>query len=77
MTHNRRSKGVFGQKVMFTPTMPLRSNKENFLLNSENKQNFIDLLCATFKANGIDCLNVPADADVMIAKKELSMQGKQ
>ena len=27
MTHNPRSKGVFGQKVMFTPTMPLRSKK--------------------------------------------------
>ena len=37
--------------------------------NSDNKQNFIDLLCETFKANGIDCVNVPADADVMIAKK--------
>jgi len=69
MTHNRRSKGVFGQKVMFTPTMPLRSKKENFLSNSDNKQNFIDLLCETFKANGIDCVNAPADADVMIAKK--------
>ncbi|XP_076042102.1 uncharacterized protein LOC143026001 [Oratosquilla oratoria] len=34
MTHNRRSKGVFGQKT-----------------------------------NGIDCVNAPADADVMIAKK--------
>ena len=34
MTHNRRSKGVFGQKVMFTPTMPLQSKKENFLSNS-------------------------------------------
>jgi len=50
MTQNRRSKGVFGQKVMFTPTMPLRSKKENFLSNSDNKQNFIDLLCETFKA---------------------------
>ena len=39
MTHNRRSKGVFGQNVMFTPTMPLRSKKENFLSNSDNKQN--------------------------------------
>ena len=49
--------------------MPLRSKKENFLSNSDNKQNFIDLLCETFKANGIDCVNAPADADVMIAKK--------
>jgi len=36
------SKGVFGQKVMFTPTMPLQSKKDNFLLNSDNKQNCID-----------------------------------
>ena len=49
--------------------MPIRSKKENFLSNSDNKQNFIDLLCETFKANGIDCVNAPADADVMIAKK--------
>ncbi|KAK4313252.1 hypothetical protein Pmani_015368 [Petrolisthes manimaculis] len=69
MTHNRRSKGVFGPKVMFTSTMPLRSKKETYLSNSDNKQNFIDLLCETFKANGIDCVNASADADVMIAKK--------
>ena len=59
MRRNRPSKGVFGEKVMFTPTMPLRSKK----------QNVIDLLCETFKANGIDCVNAPADADVMVAKK--------
>ena len=72
MTHNPRSKGVFGQKVMFTPTMPLRSKKENFLSNSDNKQ------CETFKANGIDCVNAPADADVRcrLRRRELSMQGK-
>jgi len=69
MTRNRRSKGVFDQKVMFTPTMLLRSKKENFLSNSDNKQNVIDLLCETFKANGIDCVNAPTDADVMVAKK--------
>ena len=69
MTHTRRSKGVFGQKVMFTSTMPLRSKKENFLSNSHNKQNFINLLCETFEANGINCFNAPADADVMIAQK--------
>jgi len=69
MRRNRRSKGVFGQKVMFTPTMPLWSKKENFFSNSDNKQNVIDLLCETFKANGIDCVNALADADVMVAKK--------
>ena len=26
-------------------------------------------MCEKFKANGIDCVNAPADADVMIAKK--------
>jgi len=46
---------------MFTPTMPLQSKKENFLSNSDNKQ--------TFKANGIYCVNAPADADVMVTKK--------
>lgn len=35
---------------------------------SDSEQNFIDLLCETFKANGIT-VNAPADADVMIAKK--------
>jgi len=69
MTQNRRSKRVIGQKVMFTPTMPLLSKKENNLSNSDNKQNFIDLLCETFKTNRIDCVNAPADADVMVAKK--------
>lgn len=69
MTNNRRSNGVFGPKVMFTPTKTLRSKKKNFLSNSDNKQNFIDLLCKTFKAIGIDCVDAPADADVMIAKK--------
>jgi len=69
MTRNRRSKGVFGQKVMFTLTMPFRSKKEKLLSNSDNKQNVIDLLCETFKANGIDCVNAPADADIMVTKK--------
>ena len=76
MTRNRRSKGVFGKKVMFTPTMPLRSKKENFLSNSDNKQNVNDLLCEIFKANGIDCVNAPADADVMVAKKGIEHAGE-
>jgi len=63
--HGILCKGFHGRRV----THLIQSKKENLLSNSDNKQNVIDLLCETFKANGIDCVNAPADADVMVAKK--------
>ncbi len=43
-THLRRAKGFIGPRVSFVESMPLKSKKEHFLANSENKQQFIDLL---------------------------------
>lgn len=42
----------------------------------DNEQYFIILLCEAFKANRIDCVNVLADANVIIPMKELKMPGK-
>ena len=77
MTHRKRSKGAVGQKVMFTSNMPLKSKKENFLANADNKQNFINFLSERLQANGVNCIKAPGDADVMIAKRTLNMLRKE
>ncbi|KAG1712197.1 hypothetical protein GQR58_002384 [Nymphon striatum] len=43
-THKKRSKTLIGQRVNFTASMLLKSRKEQFLANLENKLDFINLL---------------------------------
>ncbi|KAG1689105.1 hypothetical protein GQR58_007844 [Nymphon striatum] len=54
-THLRRSKGAVGPKVLFSSNMSLKSKKENFLANTDNKQAFIDLLCDKLQETRQDC----------------------
>ena len=49
MTHLRRAKGVNGSAVYFTADMVLRSTKQQFLANTENKQRFISALGASLE----------------------------
>ena len=46
MTHFRRSKGVSGVLVSFTANMRKNMKKKDFLNNSQNKENFIQMLSA-------------------------------
>ena len=66
-THLRRSKGAVGPKVLFSSNMSLKSKKENFLANTDNKQAFIDLLCDKLQEKNIRILNADGDADVLVA----------
>ena len=44
IAHLCRTKGLVGPKVNFVGSMPLKTKKEHFLSNCENKQRFIDML---------------------------------
>ncbi|KAG1685236.1 hypothetical protein GQR58_009169 [Nymphon striatum] len=66
ITHQRRSNGAVGQKVLFTGNMTLRTKKEIFLSNPENKQNFIEyVLCTKLKDNNVRTLKASDDADLL------------
>ena len=65
MTHLRRSKGVNGNAVHFTPNMVLRSTKEQFLANAENKQRFIFALGVSLEKI-CTVIHAKADADLQI-----------
>ena len=41
MTHQRRAKGRIGPTVTFTEDMAITVQKEQFLANSSNRQNFV------------------------------------
>ncbi|KAK7088764.1 hypothetical protein V1264_022644 [Littorina saxatilis] len=65
MTHLRRTKGRRGAAVHFSPDMVLRSTKEQFLANAENKQRFICALGTALEKN-CTVIHAKADADVQI-----------
>ena len=65
MTHLRRAKGVNGSAVHFTADMVLRSTKQQFLANAENKQRFISALGSSLAATCI-VIHAQADADLQI-----------
>lgn len=65
-TYSRRSKGMIGPIVHFTPTMPLKLKKEIFLSNKTNKQTFINFLSEVMREKGIDTIHAEGDADLLI-----------
>ncbi|CAC5413385.1 unnamed protein product [Mytilus coruscus] len=67
-THQRRTKGIVGTKVLFKEDTPFKSKKEQFLGNVENKQNFITLLAERFKSQNIISHHAESDADVLIVQ---------
>ncbi|KAL5022362.1 hypothetical protein ScPMuIL_001517 [Solemya velum] len=68
MTHLKRAEGKAGPRVLFAPSMPLKSKKEQFLANIENKQQFINLLSEKMNEKGIRTVSAEGDADVLIAE---------
>lgn len=68
MTHRRRSHGMVGPNVLFRASMSLKSKKEHFLANTENKQNFIHFLCKRLEASNIETSKADGDADTLIAQ---------
>lgn len=64
ITHMRRSKGIVSNTVTFTKYMPLRVQKETFLVNKRNKHRFVTLLKDTFNANEIEVIQGEDDADL-------------
>ena len=66
--HLRRTKGITGAKVYFNENTPFKTKKEQFLSNSENKQELIFMLSRFLEANGCKTVHAPSDADVLIVK---------
>lgn len=64
ITHMRRSKGIVSNTVTFTKDMPLRVQKETFLVNKRNTHRFVTLLKDTFNANEIEVIQGEDDADL-------------
>ena len=61
--HLRRTKGLIAPKVNFVGSMPLKTKKEHFLSNCENKQRFIDILSSKLQEHGAE-----SDADLLIVQ---------
>ena len=63
--HQRR-KGCEGREVTFNLSMKLQLEKDDFLSNKENKQQFLDLLGEHLALRGCEIAHATIDADVSI-----------
>ena len=66
--HLRRTKGLVGPKVNFVGSMPLKTTKEHFLSNCENKQRFIDMLSSKLQEHGAKTLHAESDHGLLIVQ---------
>ena len=66
--HLRRTKGLVGPKVNFVGSMPLKTTKEHFMSNCENKQRFIDTLSSKLQEHGAKTLHAESDHDLLIVQ---------
>ena len=71
--HLRRTKGITGAKVYFTQNTPFKTEKEQFLSNSDNKLDFIFMLSRCLEENERYAINAKVDADVFIVKDSCEM----
>ncbi|XP_052787427.1 uncharacterized protein LOC128222459 isoform X1 [Mya arenaria] len=69
MTHQRRACGRTGATVTFDEDMPVTMKKEEFLANSTNKQQFINMLSGHLQKNTCQTFHAPGDADLLIVQK--------
>ena len=67
ITHERRTKGKSSVSVAFKPNNPLKSKKDAFLGNTENKQHFISLLGTHLTRKGYKVHHAEEDADLLVA----------
>ena len=74
-THERRTKGVVGTRVIFDEQTTFKSKKDQFLSNQENKQDFINLLGLHMKNKGCKVTHAPDDADVLIPTTAVNEAG--
>ena len=75
--HKQRSLQSTSQNVNITEYMILRTNRETFLSNHINKNQFINLLCQKLLESGINTLQSKGDADVLIIKKPIEETTKK
>ncbi|CAH3187344.1 unnamed protein product [Porites lobata] len=54
--------------VNFVGSMRLKTKKEHFLSNCENKQRFIDMLSSRLQEHGVKTLHAESDADLLIVQ---------
>ncbi|WAR03769.1 hypothetical protein MAR_010327 [Mya arenaria] len=69
MTHQRRAGGRTGATVTFDEDMPVTMKKEEFLANSTNKQQFINMLSGHLQKNTCQTFHAPGDADLLIVQE--------
>ncbi|CAC5420603.1 unnamed protein product [Mytilus coruscus] len=66
VTHIRRTKRIISPKVNFNNETPINTKKDEFLLNSENKQYFINTLGEKLKDGHVQVTHAEDDVDLMI-----------
>ena len=71
-THVRRSKGKKGKVVKFSLNSKLSMNKDNFLLNKENKQAFIECLITYMNSRNITAFQLTGDTDNLLVRTAIA-----
>lgn len=69
---NRRNRN-FGSEISFTGTTPLNTKKQDFLSNTKNRNEFINVLSERLLATGCTVSKTTADANIVIAKRAASV----
>ena len=69
MTHQRWLKGKAGVTVTVAANMTTTMNKDQFLTNRKNKQQFIFMLSIELEKSNCKTYHAPGDADLLIAQK--------
>ena len=64
----RCTKGITSEKLSFTQNTPFKTEKEQFLSNSNNKLDFIFMLSRCLEENKSNTIHAKADADVLIVQ---------
>ena len=72
-THLRRSKNKRGKLVKFSLSMKLSMDKEKFLANKQNKQEFLRFLISYMNSANLYTKQSFSDADVLIAKTAIDI----
>ena len=77
MTQKRRAANKIGPTATFTEDMKATIKKDQFLANSKNKDQFIQMLRQKLDQNGCSTLQAEGDADVLIAKTAVKLSESQ
>ena len=68
VTHLRRTKEKISREVQFTKTSQMNMKKQQFLANTTNKQNFINMLSSSLREVELNTVHASDDADSLIVK---------